>query len=113
MDLKIDFNTFWTLMGAEENFPGHKNAAGIEWEKHPEKQAAIIKWLQKHGPYKQRKPNFFIQDFKVRAPRQQPTNYRGQAIPSGLQVFSAKYNGEWGMYTTEDIHLFQMEQYKP
>ena len=108
MDLKMDFNSFWTLMGAEQNFPGHKNAAKAEWDKHPEKQAAIIKWLQQHGPYKQRKPNFFIQDFKLRGPQHQPTNYRGKAIPSGLQVFSAKYNNEWGMYTRQDIDAYHM-----
>ena len=108
MDLKIDFNSFWTLMGAEENFPGHKQAAMIEWEKHPEKQTAIIKWLQQHGAYKKRKPNFFIQDFKVQTPQRQPVNYRGRAIPAGLQVFSANYNNEWGMYTEQDIIAFNM-----
>ena len=113
MDLKIDFNTFWTLMGSEQYFPGHKNAAKAEWEKHPEKQAAIIKWLQQHGPYKQRKPNFFIQDFKLRSPTRQPVNYRGQAIPAGIVVFSAKYNGAWGMFTQQDIDDFHMDLPKP
>ena len=42
----------------------------------------------------------------------EPVNYRGQAIPHGVRVFSAKYNGEWGMYTQEDIDEYKMERPK-
>jgi len=38
----------------------------------------------------------------------EPTNYRGCVIPQGVQVFSAKYNGAWGMYTREDIEKFHL-----
>ena len=37
-----------------------------------------------------------------------PTNYRGKKLPN-VPVFSAKYNGAWGMYTRDDIVRFHME----
>ena len=43
-----------------------------------------------------------------RAKAPEPTNYRGCVIPQGVQVFSAKYNGVWGMYTREDIWKFPL-----
>ena len=44
--------------------------------------------------------------WQAKAP--EPTNYRGCIIPQGVQVFSAKYNGAWGMYTREDIEKFHL-----
>ena len=35
-------------------------------------------------------------------------NYRGCVIPQGVQVFSAKYNGVWVMYTRDDIEKFHL-----
>ena len=40
-----------------------------------------------------------------------PTNYRGKNAPKE-PIFSAQYNGEWGMYTQADIDAFHMEVYK-
>lgn len=54
-------------------------------------------------------PVLAIRDNAPKKTRQVPTNYRGREIPSGLQVFSAKYNGTWGMYTEADIEQFRME----
>ncbi len=106
---KIDFNDYWRAMNPKHEFDNRKQAAKDEWNKHPEKHQAIMAWLQKHGDYPERNPFFFIQDFTVPRPKGQPTNYRGQIIPQGLQVFSAKYNGAWGMYTLEDIRLYGLE----
>ena len=38
-----------------------------------------------------------------------PTDYNHRALPD-VPVFSAKYNGEWGMYTQEDIDKYGMEK---
>lgn len=38
----------------------------------------------------------------------QPTNYRGITPPEGKPIWSAKYNGHWGMYTDDDIIAFGM-----
>jgi len=51
-----------------------------------------------------RDPLTYCERFEVPA----PTNYNGRAIPDGLKVFSAKYNGEWGMYTQEDIDNYHL-----
>lgn len=66
MDLKIDFPTYWDLMRPDAIFSNRRAAAEEEWSRHPEKQAAIIRWLRQHGPYPGRNPFFFIQDFQVK-----------------------------------------------
>lgn len=109
MDLTLDFETYWRKMNPLPKYDNRKQAARDAWNSHPNKQRAIMTWLQQHGDYPARNPYFFILDFTVPIPRGEPTNYRGKAIPSGLQVFSAKHNGEWGMYTEADIRNFNMQ----
>lgn len=38
-----------------------------------------------------------------------PKNYNHYKLPN-VPVFSAKYNGEWGMYTQADIDKYSMEK---
>ena len=52
-----------------------------------------------------------IKENSWQAKGKQPTNYRGRSAPQE-PIFSAKYNGEWGMYTQVDIDAFHMEVYK-
>ena len=52
-----------------------------------------------------------IKENSWQAKGKQPTNYRGRSAPQE-PIFSAKYNGEWGMYTRADIDAFHMEVYK-
>ena len=47
---------------------------------------------------------------QAKAPKVEPVNYNGKNIPAGVQVFSAKYKGSWGMYTQADIERFGMEK---
>ena len=61
----MDFEQYWTLIGGDANFANRKEAAKNAWDSHPDKQAAIIAWLRKHGAYKGRNPYFFILDFQV------------------------------------------------
>ena len=93
-------------MGSEETFPYHKNAARIEWNKHPEKHAAILQWLQKHGPYKQRKPNFFIQDFKLPKNKAAPEFLRGDEPGDLVQV---RYGNYYKICYREDALTFGLE----
>ena len=109
MDITFDFETYWTKIGGDIHFANRKAATAIEWAKHPDKHRPIILWLVEHGKYPRRNPFFFIQDFKIRQPTGRPHNYRGELIPHGLTVLSAKYNGAWGMYTQADITKFHME----
>ena len=110
--MDVNFESYWTSITVDDEFADRKEAARAEWDLHPEKHEPIMRWLKRHGAYPGRNPYFFIQDFKVRISRTQPTNYRERPIPAGIRVFSAKYNGQWGMYTREDIDAFHMEEYK-
>ena len=76
MDLKTDFETYWSLFKPDEHFENRMDATRIEWEACAlDKQQAIIAWLRKHGAYRGRNPYFFIQDFRVMQPRQQVLSY--------------------------------------
>ena len=52
-----------------------------------------------------------IKENSWQAKGKQPTNYRGRSAPKE-PIFSAQYNGEWGMYTQADIDTYHMEVYK-
>ena len=63
----MDFNTYWTLIGGDVNFADRKAAAEKVWNLcSPDKQQAIIHWLQTHGRYPGRNPYFFILDFQTK-----------------------------------------------
>ena len=62
----MDFEIFWDLFDPGTDFLNRRSAARHLWEETPaDKQKAIIEWLRQHGPYKNRNPYFFIQDFKA------------------------------------------------
>lgn len=72
----MDFNTYWTLIGGDINFSNRKTAAEKAWSLcPPEKQQAIISWLQAHGQYPSRNPYFFILDFQVNKKRRQVMSF--------------------------------------
>ena len=63
----MDFEQYWRLIGGDVNFSDRKTAAEQAWSLcAPEKQQAILEWLQKHGRYPGRNPYFFILDFQVK-----------------------------------------------
>ena len=65
--LIMDFEQYWTLIGGDVNFANRKSAAEQAWSLcSPDKQQAIILWLQKHGRYPGRNPYFFILDFQTK-----------------------------------------------
>ena len=67
----MDFNTYWTLIGGDINFSNRKTAAEKAWSLcPPEKQQAIISWLQAHGQYPGRNPYFFILDWQTKTAQQ-------------------------------------------
>ena len=70
----MDFEQYWTLIGGDVNYSDRKSAAEKAWNLcSPEKQNAIIAWLQKHGRYTGRNPYFFILDFQAK--RQQTLSF--------------------------------------
>lgn len=106
MDLQYDFETYWNLIRAGEKFEDRKDAAREEWAKNPEKHVAIIKWLNKHGPYVGRNPFFFIQDFKVRRSLRTPVFLRGDEKGDLVQV---RYNELFKICTRQTAQEFNLE----
>ena len=63
----MDFEQYWTLIGGDVNFADRKTAAEGAWNRcAPDKQQAIMAWLQIHGRYPGRNPYFFILDFQAK-----------------------------------------------
>ena len=110
LGLNMDFEIYWQTIQPDARYDNRKEASRQEWEQHPEKHAAIMSWLRRHGPYPQRNPYFFIQDFTVRAAKTEPENWNGRALDPKKQYVTAKYNGRYGTYTVEDAERFGMER---
>ena len=110
MDYKMDFENYWAAMRPDAKYDNRKESARQEWNAHPQKHAAIMTWLKRHGAYPDRNPYFFIKDFTVRETKaQEPTNYNGRTLPNEPTA-TAFYNGKWGTYTLEDIAKFGLRR---
>ena len=108
--IMIEFEDFWTAYNPEPEFNNRHAATQLEWDKcSQEKQQTIMNWLERHRPPQGRNPYFFVQDFAVRKVTGIPTDYNGRKLPKS-PVFSAKYNGKWGMYTQTDIDKYGLER---
>lgn len=106
----INFEDFWDAYNPDPQFNNRHAATQLEWDKCTlEKQQAIMRWLEQFRPPQGRNPFFFVQDFVVKKPLGTPTNYNGRNLPKE-PVFSAKYNGQWGMYTQADIDKYGLEK---
>ena len=104
----MDFEQFWTAFRPDVIYQNRYEATRKAWGQcPPEKQKAIMRWLEVHGAYQGRNPYFFLQDFQVTAA--EPENWNGKALKDGVQYVTAKYNGKWGTYTMEDVIQFKME----
>ena len=76
------------------------------WDNYPDwKRKLLIEQLSKPDGWCKPRFDWTLADFNP-----QPTNYRGQELPKDKSVSSAKFNGEWGMYTETDIVNFGMER---
>ena len=100
------FGQFWDNYRPDEiRFPNRKLATyGLWHERIQPTKNAMCKYVEEHDMPKWKNPYFFVQEF----PDPEPHNYRGELIPPGVQVFSAKWKGKFGMYTALDIKLYQM-----
>lgn len=107
----MDFNDYWQKIRPAPRYENRKPAARIEWNAHPEKHEAIMNWLNKHGAYPERNPYFFILDFTVPRGAAEPKDYNGTPELESVRDHSriACYNGHWGIYTFEDIKLFNLQ----
>ena len=85
---------FWNTLSPQQQDLAHRNIP---------RKVREGKFVQ-YDPIRAIKEN--IRQVKVPAPK----NYNGVSNPD-KPIFSAKYNGAWGMYTEEDIETYQMERY--
>ena len=99
------FHTTWPMSAAR------KAELRDKWENvySPAKKNYIMQDLFAHEASSTltdlRDPLTYCEKFVVPAPH----NYRGERIPQGTQVFSAAYNGVFGMYTQDDIDHYRLE----
>ena len=104
----MDFEQFWTLFRPDNQFQNRCAATRELWSQCSEdKQRAIMDWLHAHGAYKGRNPYFFVLDFTSLS--KEPVNWNGKTLKDGVEYVSAKYKGAWGLYTREDVELFNLE----
>ena len=103
------FNDYWTAMKPAPQYEDRKIAAEFEWDHNPGKHAAIMAWLKKHGPYSERNPYFFIQDFTVKNKPREPTFLKGNEDGDLVQVL---YKDAYKICTRAMMELFGLEWVK-
>jgi hypothetical protein len=108
----MDFNTMWQLLYDHGASAKKEEGTRRFWDTLSEEEQQIafttITKKLKEKAFVNFDPIRAIRENIWRAKAPEPTNYRGCVIPQGVQVFSAKYNGVWGMYTREDIDKFHL-----
>ena len=108
---EIYFSTFWDLFNPTPDYYNRLAAAHVEWDKcSAAKQMAIIQKLQStDGQITQPNPYFFIQDFPEPTPTNLNGTIQGEQLLNARQAKTAFYNGKWGLYSLEDIQLFNLK----
>lgn len=108
---EINFQTFWDLFNPNTEYNNRFLATNIEWNKcSAAKQKAIIQKLQSaDGQIAQPNPYFFILDFPEPTPTNLNGTIQGEQLLNARQAKTAFYNGKWGLYSLEDIQLFNLK----
>ena len=108
---EINFQTFWDLFNPTPDYYNRLAAAHLEWDKcSAAKQKAIIHKLQSApGEIAQPNPYFFILDFPEPTPTNLNGTIQGEQLLNARQAKTAFYNGKWGLYSLEDIQLFNLK----
>ena len=108
------FVHIWNLLLSHGVVPSEIHAAEEYWNSFSlEDQRAIYTAIRnkiRAGKFVNYHPVYAIRDNAPKIRPQQPVNYRGKARLPKVPIFSAKYNGAWGMYTQADIDKFHMER---
>lgn len=108
---EINFETFWDLFNPTPNYDNRTTAAKNEWDKcSAAKQKAIIHKLQTApGDIVQPNPYFYIIDFPEPTPTNLNGTLQGAEMLNANQAKTAFYDGKWGLYSLEDIQLFNLK----
>jgi hypothetical protein len=108
---EINFETFWDLFNPTPDYNNRTAAAKSEWDKcSAAKQKAIIHKLQTTpGDIVQPNPYFYIVDFPEPTPTNLNGTLQGSEMLNANQAKTAFYDGKWGLYSLEDIQLFNLK----
>ena len=108
---EINFETFWDLFNPTPDYNNRLAATNIEWDKcSAAKQKAIIHKLQTApGDIVQPNPYFYIIDFPEPTPTNLNGTLQGAEMLNANQAKTAFYDGKWGLYSLEDIQLFNLK----
>jgi hypothetical protein len=108
---EINFETFWDLFNPTPGYNNRTAAAKSEWDKcSAAKQKAIIHKLQTApGDIVQPNPYFYIIDFPEPTPTNLNGTLQGSEMLNANQAKTAFYDGKWGLYSLEDIQLFNLK----
>jgi hypothetical protein len=108
---EINFETFWDLFNPTPTYNNRTAAAKSEWDKcSAAKQKAIIHKLQTApGDIVQPNPYFYIIDFPEPTPTNLNGTLQGSEMLNANQAKTAFYDGKWGLYSLEDIQLFNLK----
>ena len=108
---EINFETFWDLFNPTPDYNNRTAAAKSEWDKcSAAKQKAIIHKLQTApGDIVQPNPYFYIIDFPEPTPTNLNGTLQGAEMLNANQAKTAFYDGKWGLYSLEDIQLFNLK----
>ena len=112
----ITFNNFWELLETNGVMDSKRAECESVWNGFSAEQQqtiyANIADKIRQDKFVHYNPVRAVYDNKPKCCPQQPdgpTNYNGRALKDGVQYVSARYNGAWGLYTIEDVKLFNME----
>ena len=120
---KITMQDLWLLLQPSKVFDtrGRFEKCLADWNSMDEtQQRRVFKLLQAKKEQTGLNPNPYYalndamqedEQQQARVPKEGPTDYNGRQLPN-VPVFSAKYNGKWGMYTQEDINKYHLEKAK-
>lgn len=107
------FVHIWNLLVSHGVVPSEIHAAEEYWNGFTlDEQRAIYTAIRnkiRAGKFINYHPVYAIRDNAPKKILQGPVNYRGKSKLPKVPIFSAKYNGSWGMYTQADIVKFHME----
>lgn len=108
---EINFETFWDLFNPTPAYNNRIAAAKSKWDKcSAAKQKAIIHKLQTAtGDIVQPNPYFYIINFPEPTPTNLNGTLQGSEMLNANQAKTAFYDGKWGLYSLEDIQLFNLK----
>ena len=106
-----DFLTFWKLFNPAPEFANRKIAtAKIFDEATKAKQIALLRSLPfREGEGVGLNPYFYVNNFPEPTPTNLNGTLQGAEMLNANQAKTAFYDGKWGLYSLEDIQLFNLK----